>query len=323
MKVLVIGASGHIGAHLVRESLAAGHTVRALVRPTSDRRGLAGIDVETVSGDVRDPESIARALAGREAVFHLGAPTRPGEDMDGSIVGGTRTVLAEALKAGVERLVYTSSIVTVGYSPSTEVVLDEISEKLTPASPYHVAKWQAEREVLECARRGALPIVVVNPATVVGPLDFRVTPSNAPIQQCLDRGLPVSFDSGLTVVHAQDVARGHLLALERGLPGERYILGGDRITIPDYFALIAMLCGRPGPRLKIPRAVMLAGGLAFSLLRGVGVRNVPFTYGQTRELVGRYGWYSSAKAQAALGYAWRPVRDAVAGYVDWVRAGRT
>jgi dihydroflavonol-4-reductase len=321
MKLLVIGASGHLGAHLARVLLAEGHTVRALVRPTSDTRGLSGLDVELVQGDVLDRASLSAALHGCQAAFHLAAPTSLTPELSRIVVEGTSNVLEESLCSGVERLVYTSSIATIGYSRGP-AILDEQSNQLTRASDYHVSKWQAEQHVLDFGRRTGLPVVVVNPATIVGPLDYRVTPSNAPLQTCLDRGLLFTFDSGLTVVHAADVARGHLLALLHGAPGERYILGGDRITIPDYFKLICRLCGRPAPRLHLPRWGLLAAGVAFSLLRGLGWRKVPFTFTQARLLAGCYGWYASDKAVRQLGYSWRPLAEAVAGYLDWARAGR-
>ncbi len=322
MRTLVIGASGHLGAHLTRALLAEGHPVRAMVRPTSDLRGLAGLDVEVIRGDVRDPASLAQAMRGCPAVFHLGAPTSLGPDLTDIIEDGTRNVAEQALRLGVEKLIYTSSIVTVGYATDPTTLLDESANQLSLASPYHAAKWRAEQYVLDFGRTTGLPVVAVNPATVVGPLDYRVTPSNLPIQRCLDKGLPFCFDSGLTVVHAADVARGHHLALLRGTPGQRYILGGDRITIPDYFKLICALCRRPGHPVKIPRWAMLGLGMGFSGLHRLGLRNVPFTYGQASQLVGKYGYYSSAKAVRDLGYSWRPVADAVAAYVEWVVAGR-
>jgi dihydroflavonol-4-reductase len=165
-------------------------------------------------------------------------------------------------------------------------------------------------------------VVVVNPATVIGPLDYRVTPSNQPIQRCIDRGLPFVFDSGVTVAHAEDVARGHLLALLHGRVGERYILGGERTTIAEYFRLICALCGRPKPYVRIPRFAMLALGTGFSVLQRAGKRTVPFTYNQAVQLVGKYGWYTSQKAAAELGYSWRPLAKAVSSYIEWVNTGR-
>jgi dihydroflavonol-4-reductase len=147
----------------------------------------------------------------------------------------------------VARLVYTSSIVTVGYSSSPDVILDEATNQRTDATTYHSAKWLAEREVLSFAATHGLPVVVVNPATIVGSLDYRVTPSNAVIQRCLDQGLRLAVPGGVTVTHAEDVARGLFLAMQRGRPGERYILGGDRVVLREYFSLIADECGRPRP----------------------------------------------------------------------------
>jgi dihydroflavonol-4-reductase len=322
MSVLVIGASGHIGAHLCRTLLAEGYVVRALVRPTSDTAGIAALDVEVVHGDVLDGASLGRAMAGCTEAYHLGAPTG-GEPGTQTVIGqGTRNVLEQALHSGLQRVVYTSSIVTVGYAPRPGIVLDESSNHLTPATPYHAAKWHAEREVMDFSRRTGLPVVVVNPATVVGSLDLRVTPSNAPIQRCLDRGLPFTFDSGLTIVHAEDVARGHLLAMRRGRPGERYILGGDRLTIRDYFRLISSTCQRRGPWINIPTWAMFALGAGFSLLHRLGKKRVPFTWSQARQLVGKYGWYSSHKAVRELGYRWRPAQEAIADYVAWAQSGR-
>jgi dihydroflavonol-4-reductase len=321
MTVLLIGASGHLGSHLARVLLADGYRVRALVRPSSDCRGLAGLDLELVTGDLLDRASLGRAMHGCRAAFHLAAPTSLTPGLSRTVVEGTRNVLDEAARAGLERLVYTSSIVTLGYAHRPEM-LDESASELTPASEYHVGKWQAEQLVLAFVKQTGFPAVVVNPATVVGPLDYRVTPSNAPIQRCLERGLPYTFDSGVTVVHAEDAARGHVLALERGAAGERYILGGDCVTIADYFRLLCELCCQPLPRWHLPRWALLASGAGFSLARLLTRRQVPFTLGQARHLVGRYGWYSSQKAVRELGYTWRPVREAAGSYIDWARDSR-
>jgi dihydroflavonol-4-reductase len=319
---LVIGASGHLGAHLVRLLQREGHRVRALVRPSSDLRGLAGLDAEVIRGDVLDGGGVTAAMRGCDEVYHLAAPTGREPDTGRIVVDGTRNVLGACLRTTPGRLVYTSSIVTVGYASDPTAVLDERASRRSDATPYHGAKWLAERLVLEFASREALPVVVVNPATVVGPLDYRVTPSNAPIQRCLDRGLRWAVPGGVTVVHAEDVARGHLRAMREGRPGERYILGGDRLTVRDYFALIADRCGRPRPRATLPRWAVLAGAGVLGVAGRLARRRMPVTFTQAWHLVGRYGWYSSEKARRELGYQWRPAGEAVAGYVDWVRAGR-
>ena len=322
MTALVIGASGHIGAHLVRRLQVEGYRVRALVRATSDLRGLAAVDAEIVHGDVLDPGSLAAAMRGCEEVYHLAAPTARQGDTGRIITEGTRNVLRQCLKAGAKRLVYTSSIVTVGYSSDPGMVLDEQASQRTDAGAYHTAKWLAEKELLQSAEGVDLAVVVVNPATVIGPLDYRVTPSTAPIHRCLMRGLRWGFPGGVTVVHAGDVARGHVLAMQHGRRGQRYILGGERLTVRDYFALIAAACGRPGPLLTLPRAAILACAAVFSVAERLSGRPMPFSFTQARHLVGRYGWYSSEKAMRELGYRWRPAAEAVADYVRWARAGR-
>lgn len=319
MKKLVIGANGHIGAHLVRVLLKENCEVKALVRKTSRLEALSGLDLELVYGDVLDPESLAKAMTGCDGVFHLGAPTVMEKESVRIIEEGTRNVLEQASLKSIPKIVYTSSIVTIGYTAKPEILLDEKSCQLTPASPYHIAKFHAEEFALKFIRERKQPLVIVNPATVIGPLDYRVTPSNLPIRQCLNHGLPVAFDSGVTVVHAEDVARGHWLAFLKGKSGEKYILGGERMTIPDYFSLICRLCGKPKPLLKIPRWLMLSIGAGFSAAQKLGFPKVPFNYEQAASLVGKYGWYSSQKAAQDLGYTWRPIEKAVQSYLDWIR----
>jgi dihydroflavonol-4-reductase len=227
--------------------------------------------------------------------------------------------LHAARTAGAERVVYTSSIVTVGYSSTPANVLDEQSAYCTPATPYHTAKWQAELATLAFVRDTGFPVVVVNPSAIVGPLDYRITPSTAPIDRCLKRGLPLVPAGGVTVAHVEEVARGHVLAMRRGRPGERYILGGERVTLPGYFRSICWACDRPPPRVTVPRGATCLLGLGFSFAQWLSGRAVPFTGRQARLLAGRYGWYSSAKAEAELGYRVRPAIDAVRDYIAWVR----
>jgi dihydroflavonol-4-reductase len=319
MKVLVTGANGHIGANLVRLLLERGHDVRALVRPASDLRGLTGVAVELVRGDARDADAVRSAVRDRETVFHLAAPTRTEPGLEQSIVEGSRILLDACLKGGVGRVVYTSSVVTVGYADSPANVLTEESRTETNASAYHTGKWRAEQDTLAFGAATGLPVVVVNPSTVVGRLDYRITPSTAPLFRCLRKGLPVTFDSGLTIAPVRDVALGHLLAAERGAPGERYILGGERLMIRDYFALLCRLCNRPAPRLHLPRALMLALGLAGSAAEAAGFRNVPFTFRQASKLAGKYAWYSSEKARQKLGYSWHSAEEAALDYITWRR----
>jgi len=318
MKSLVIGASGHLGAHLVRELVAAGETVRALVRPSSDLRGLAGVDVEIKPGDIRDQGSLIAAMQGCRHVYHLGAPTRIESGLFRTITGGARRVVESARSAGVERLVYTSSTVTVGYSSKSQLKLDETSNDLTPASAYHVAKWHAEKLVLAYGLQTGLPVVIVNPSHIIGPLDYRGTPSTEPIRRCVTGGMLAAFPGGVTLVHAQDVARGHILAMRLGKPGERYILGGEPVHMADYLRMAREACGGRPIRLSLPRWAMLATGAGFSGLSMLTKMNVPLTFTSARYTVGRFAWYSSAKAERDLSYSWRPARIAIRETADWM-----
>jgi dihydroflavonol-4-reductase len=322
MTVLVIGANGHLGAHLVRQLLDAGNPVRALVRRTSETKALEGISVEIVRGDIQQPHSLLEAVEECEEVYHLAAPTHRVPDASAAIVQGTRNVLHACQHARARRLVYVSSIVTIGYSWTADVILDERTNQRTDATTYHTAKWVAEQDVIKFGRTEGLSVVIVNPATLIGPLDYRVTPSNAPIQWCLEGGLRIALPGGVTVVHVEDAARGLLQAMQHGRTCERYILGGDRLTIREYFALIAKECGRPGPLMTLPRAAVMAAGIAFSAVERLSGRRMPLTFSQARHLVGKYGWYSSDKAVRELGYSWRPAAEAVKEYVSWVRCGR-
>jgi len=317
MASLVIGASGHLGAHLVRELIADGEIVRVLVRPTSDLRGLEGLNVEVRHGDVRDPRSVAPAMQGCRYVYHLGAPTRIESGLFRTVVAGARHVLESAYAAGIERVVYTSSTVTVGYSRDSRHVLDETFNDLTPASAYHIAKWHAEKLVLAFAQQTGLPVVVVNPSHIVGPLDYRGTSSTEPIRRCVTGGMLAAFPGGVTLVHAQDVARGHILAMHRGVPGKRYILGGEPVHVADYMRMAAEACGRQPVRLSLPRWAMLVAGAGFSAVSKLARINTPFSFTSARYTVGRFAWYSSAKAQHELSYSWRPAGVAVQETADW------
>jgi dihydroflavonol-4-reductase len=322
MTALVIGANGHLGAHLVRRLLHNGYPVRAFVRPTSDTTALEGINVEIVRGNIRDLHSLLAAVKECDEVYHLAAPTQRVPDSSLAIVEGTRNVLQACHSGGARRLVYVSSIVTIGYSSNPDVILDERTNQRTDATSYHSAKWVAEQDVITFGRSQGLSVVIVNPATLVGPLDYRVTPSNAPIQWCLEGRLRTAVPGGVTVVHVEDAALGLIQAMQHGRSCERYILGGDRLTMPEYFDLIAKQCGRPAPFVTLPRSAVIASGIVFSLVERFTSRTMPLTFSQARLLAGKFGWYSSEKAVRELGYSWRPAAEAVNGYVSWVRSGR-
>src|SRR5579864_2879059 len=278
MKCFVTGAAGFVGANLVRELVARGHEVKALVRPTSDLRGLRGMDVETVTGDVNQAEHLQQAMRGCEWCFHAAASYhlwladyRP---MYLANVQGTRTVLEAAAAAGCGRIVYTSTVGCIGLPKGPEPRLAP-SDEQAPVSeaqmsnPYKRSKWQAERVALELAGKG-LPIVIVNPSAPVGPHDIKPTPTGQVIVDFLNRAMPAYLDTGLNYVHVRDVAVGHILAAEKGRVGERYILGHaeGNWTLKESFQVMEEITGLPAPKFRIPYWVALVAAHVDETLSG-------------------------------------------------------
>lgn len=246
MRALVTGANGHIGANLVRDLLEHGWTVRALVREGADLRGLAGLDVETTHGDVRDEEAVRKAMDGCELVFHLAAPyvlwARDEAEIVGPAVSGSENVLRAARAAGARRVVMTSSSNAVGFTTDPSRPLDETSWNAVTNSPYVRAKNAQERRARELAEELDLDLVTILPTAVLGRLDYRKTPTTAPVVDALAGKGPVPFPMNL--VDVRDVARAHVLAAERGARGARYLVGGDNVDVPTLAALIEQLTGR-------------------------------------------------------------------------------
>src|SRR6202045_2433075 len=260
--VLITGASGFVGSAVARTLLQAGFPVRALVRQASPRFHLDGLDLEFITGDLRDMESVQRAMSGIRYVFHVAADYRLWARDPGAIyaanVEGTRNVMQEALRAGVERVVYTSSVATLGW-PYHGASGDEtipLSEQ-QGVGTYKRSKIAAERLVEAMVARDRLPAVIVNPSTPIGPRDVRPTPTGRIIVEAARGRIPGFVDTGLNLVHVDDGARGHLAALHRGRIGERYILGGQNVPFSAMLADIARLVGRAPPRLRIPRPVVV------------------------------------------------------------------
>jgi len=316
---LVTGASGFLGWHVARLLVERGYRVRALVRSSSKIREL---DVEPVTGDLRDPDSIVRAVTGCGLVFHVAADYRlwaaDASELYRSNVDGTRNVLQAARDAGVDRVVYTSTVGCIGVPRGGEgnedcpVSLDEMK------GAYKRSKFLAERAVLEFAA-GGLPVVIVNPTAPVGDHDVKPTPTGKIVVDFLKGDMPAFIDTGLNVVDARDVALGQILACERGRAGERYILGAENLTLAQILGKLAAITGRPAPTLKLPYAVAYAAGVVttgWAHVTGTPPRAPIDAVRMARKKM----FVSHAKAARELGFAPGPADGALARAVEWFRA---
>ncbi len=274
MTTLVTGAAGFLGSHIARQLVARGENVRVLLRPSSQNRAIADLPLEYVTGDLRDPASLDRAMKGIKRVFHVAADYRlwakHSQDIYDSNVGGTKNLLAAAKRAGVEQFIYTSTVATIAVdrprSPneSTDAKLEEM------VGHYKRSKWMAEREALNAAKEG-LPVIVAMPTTPVGPWDWKPTPTGKIIVDFLNGKMPGYVETGLNFVGVEECAAGHLLVAEKGKVGERYLLGGENLTLKQMLDALAKITGLPAPSLKIPHGLALAVAYAntiFSRLIG-------------------------------------------------------
>jgi dihydroflavonol-4-reductase len=323
MDALVTGGTGFIGANVVRELIAAGATVRVLARPGGERRALAGLEVEVVDGDLLDARSVQRAIHGVRAVYHVAADYRLWTADPAALyrtnVDGTRGVLQAAGEAGVKRVVHTSSVGALGIPgdgrPGTESTPVTLADMV---GDYKRSKFLAEQVALEFARRG-LPVVVVNPSAPVGPWDVKPTPTGQMVVDFMRGRMVASLDTGLNVVHVRDVARGHLLAAERGTPGERYILGHRDLALAEIFGMLAELTGRRPPRFRVPYAMAWLGAACCESLARVTGRPpaVPLT---AVRMARKRMYFSPARAVRELGLPQTDVREALADAVAWFEA---
>jgi dihydroflavonol-4-reductase len=319
MTTLVTGASGFLGSHVARQLVARGDAVRVLLRPSSQTRALEGLPVEHVSGDLRDPASLDRALRGVRRVFHVAADyrlwARDPRDIYESNVTGTRNLLEAARRAGIEQLVYTSTVATVAVDRPTLPNEKTASALQEMVGHYKRSKWLAEQEALRAAKEG-LPVIVVMPTTPVGPGDWKPTPTGKIILDFLNGKMPGYVETGLNFVAVEDAAEGHLLAAERGKVGERYLIGAENLTLKQVLDALARITGLPAPRFKIPHGLALGvayAETAFSLLLGrdphIPVEGVKIA----RHLM----FVDCSKAQREFGFRPGPVEAALERAVRW------
>jgi dihydroflavonol-4-reductase len=320
--ILVTGASGFLGAAIANCARAAGFPVRVLVRASSPRTNIHARD-QVVVGDLRDRPSVAAALGGVRHVIHAAADYRlwapDPADILRNNVEGTRILMEEALRAGVERIVYTSSVATIGLDHGG---LADESHRLAAdeaVGAYKKSKVLAELLVEDMVARAGLPAVIVNPSTPIGPRDVKPTPTGRIIVEAANGRMPAFVDTGLNLVHVDDAAAGHLAALERGRVGERYILGGENVPLRTMLADIAQMVGRRPPRVRLPVGAIYPFALGAEMFARWSGRE-PFATRDGLRMARKRMFFTDAKARRDLGYSSRPYREGIADAISWFRA---
>ncbi|HUM03869.1 MAG TPA: hopanoid-associated sugar epimerase [Terriglobales bacterium] len=324
MLVFVTGATGFLGSHVARVLVEQGACLRLLVRRNSDLRNVADLNAERVEGDLRDLTSIEKALAGCDALFHVAADyrlwVRDPEQMYRANVDGTRALLEAARRQGVRRIVYTSSVATMGFG-SNGTLADENSpvSLADMIGHYKRSKFMAEQVAFAAARSG-VDVVVVNPTTPIGERDVKPTPTGRIVVDFLKRKFPAYVDTGLNLVDATECARGHIQALEKGRAGERYILGGENLTLKQILDRLSAITGLPSPKVKLPYVFALATGVIDEMVTGRILRKEPRATIDAVRMGRKKMFVSSGKAERELGWKVVPVEGALRRSVEWFRA---
>ena len=328
MLAFVTGATGFLGSHVARTLAAEGAELRLLVRPASDPRNIEDLKAERVMGDLRDPASIEKALSGCEVVFHVAADyrlwVRDPEQMYRSNVEGTRAVIEAARKQGVRRVVYTSSVATMGFTSNGRGG-GRLADEQSPVSlvdmigHYKRSKFMAEQVAFEAARAG-VDVVVVNPTTPIGERDVKPTPTGRIVLDFLKRKFPAYVETGLNLVDATECARGHMQALEKGRSGERYILGGENLTLKQILDRLAAITGLKSPTVKLPYVFAFATGVVDEMVTGRLLRREPRATIDAVRMGKKMMFVSSAKAERELGWQTVAVDGALGRSVEWFRA---
>jgi dihydroflavonol-4-reductase len=325
MLAFVTGATGFLGSHVARVLAEQGADLRLLVRPTSDLRNLDGLKADRVTGDLRDPASIEKALAGCDVVFHVAADyrlwVRDPAEMYRSNVEGTRAVLEAARKQGVRRIVYTSSVATMGFSSVRGNVADEASpvSLADMIGHYKRSKFMAEQVAFDAAESG-VDVVVVNPSTPIGERDIKPTPTGRIVVDFLKRKFPAYVETGLNLVDATECARGHVQALEKGRRGERYILGGEDLTLKQILDRLGTITGLKSPTVKLPYGFALATAVVDEMVTGRILGREPRATIDAVRMGRKMMFVSSAKAEGELGWRASSVDGALRRSVNWFQA---
>ncbi len=324
MQAFITGATGFLGSHVARVLCEQGATLRLLVRATSNLKNLQGLNAETVTGDLRDPASLEKAMAGCDTVFHVAADyrlwVRDPQEMYRSNVEGTRALLQAARTNGVRRVVYTSSVATVGFTSNGSLADEDSPVAVSDMiGHYKRSKFMAEQVALEAGRSG-MHVVTVNPTTPVGEGDVKPTPTGRIVLDFLKRKFPAYVETGLNLVDVRECALGHLAALERGQSGHRYILGGENLTLKEILDKLGDITGLPSPRLKLPYIFAFATGVIDETITGRMLNKEPRVTVDTVRMGKKMMFATSAKAERELGWKIVPVNDALRRAVEWFQA---
>ena len=321
MKVFLTGSTGFVGSHVARAYAAEGASLRLLTRTTSKLTAIEGIAADVVVGDLRQPEALRTALRGCDALVHVAADyrlwVRDPKEMYAANVDGTRELLRIAREEGIAKVVYTSSVATMGFKTDGSIV-----DETTPVSladmvgPYKRSKFLAEQEAIAVARAGQY-VMVLNPTTPIGPGDAKPTPTGRIVVDFLNRKFPAYVDTGLNLVDVSEVARMHVVALEQGTPGERYILGGENLTLKQILDRMSAITGLPSPTMKVPHAVALAFAFFDETITGKLRGKEPRATVEAVRMGRKFMFASSAKAERELGFRVLPVYNAMRAAIEW------
>jgi dihydroflavonol-4-reductase len=321
MKAFVTGATGFVGSHVARALAAQGGDLRLLIRSTSRTDNIAELAAELAVGDLRKPDSLKLAMSGCDFVFHVAADyrlwVRDPDEMYQANVEGTRAVIQAAQESGVRRVIYCSSVATMGFKQTGEIVDEETPVSLADmVGHYKRSKFMAEQIALEAGRKGA-NVVVVNPTTPIGEFDIKPTPTGRIVVDFLKKNFPAYVDTGLNLADVKEVARGHVLAMEKARPGERYILGGENLTLKQILDKLAEITGLPSPTMKVPHGVAMGFAAFDQFFTGIVLGKEPRATLEAVKMGRKKMFASSAKAERELGYRVLPVEDALRRAVAW------